>query len=78
MKELFYGDFTPDPRDTALHNRMLKYYRDTPNGMDNKEAMVYWREFRQWCNDRGYTQEEIVKAKRDCHNKELTNEISQG
>lgn len=64
FKRLYQGDFRPNNRETALHQRLEKYYRDIPDSMPNKVAKGYWFEFKQWCRDRGYTQEEINQAKR--------------
>ena len=63
LNALLYGDFTPDQRYIDLHNRFELYYKQTPDGMDNRTAMVYWKEFKRWCAERGYTQEEINQAK---------------
>ena len=48
---------------SKLCDRLQKYYDDTPDSMGNKEAAKCWKEFRQWCESRGYTQIEINKAK---------------
>jgi len=65
---LLYGDFTPDKRDVALYERLDQYYKDTPDSMGNRAAVRYWREFKQWCNERDYTQDEINRAKRNVRN----------
>lgn len=64
-REQFLGDFKPDDRKNALVDRLEEYYKSTPSGMDNRNAMKYWKEFICWAGDRGYTQQEINKAKRD-------------
>lgn len=61
--QLLYGDFKPDKRYIDLHERLELYYRQTPDEMDNRTAMTYWKEFKRWCAERGYTQEEINRAK---------------
>ena len=64
MNDLLQGEFTPDPRLVALRDRLSQYYKDTPDSVSNQAAMGYWREFKQWCNDHGYTRDEINRAKR--------------
>ncbi len=63
--QLLYGDFTPGQREIDLYDRLELYYRQTPDEMDNRTAMGYWKEFKRWCVERGYTQEEINRAKRN-------------
>ena len=58
------GEFKPDQRFTDLCDRLALYYQQTPWEMSNKTAYKYLREFKKWCKERGYTQEEINKAKR--------------
>lgn len=64
-EDLLYGDFTPDQRVIDLHERLDLYYKQTPDEMDNRTAMPYWKAFKKWCADRGYTQEEVNRAKRN-------------
>ena len=63
FKNQFFGDFTPDQRDIDLHERLKKYYLDTPDSMNNYDALRYLKEFKQWSLDHGYTQEEVNRAK---------------
>ena len=65
LNALLYGEFKPDERQIELHKRLEQYYRDTPDEMDNRTAMKYYREFKQWCDDCGYTQDEVNRAKRN-------------
>ena len=65
LNVLLYGEFKPDERQISLHERLEQYYRDTPDEVDNRTAMKHWLEFKQWCNDCGYTQDEINRAKRN-------------
>ena len=65
MNKLLYGVYNPDERLQALYNRLSLYYRQTPDSMDNHTAIRHRREFKQWCNDFGYTQDEINRAKRN-------------
>lgn len=58
------GEFKPDERALALMDRLVKYYKDTPDDMANWEAKQYLKEFNRWCADRGYLLEEINEAKR--------------
>lgn len=57
-------EFTPDQRDVDLHKRLEQYYHETPDSMSNKDALVCWKQFKQWADERGYTQKEINHAKR--------------
>lgn len=63
-KRYFFGAFTPDTRFIKLCDRLQKYYLEAPSSMDNREAMIRWKSFKSWCDDNGYTQEEINKAKK--------------
>lgn len=58
----FLCEFTPDPRDKALHERLAQYYREAGT---NRKA---WSEFKDWCRARGYTVDDINRAKRNDHN----------
>jgi hypothetical protein len=62
------GVYVPDPRLAALHERLSQYYRDTPDSMSNRVAMPYYREFKDWCRDCGYTLQEVNYAKRNYGN----------
>lgn len=63
MKGLFHQKFEINTRDSRLQDRLQQYYDETPDSMSNKDAMVKWREFKEWCRIEGYTPEEINKAK---------------
>ena len=65
FKREMLGDFTPDQRDIDLHERLDKYYEDTPDSMNNKDARFHFEVFRTWCSDNGYTHEEVTRAKRN-------------
>ena len=65
FKRQYLGDFKPDVRDIELHKKLERYYKDTPDDMPNRTSMKYWEEFKRWCSDRGCTQDEINRAKRD-------------
>lgn len=56
-EEFLCGEWKPDPRDEALHERLSQYYRETDT---NRNA---WSEFRHWCFERGYTIVDINRAK---------------
>ena len=60
-----FGEFTLDQRDIDLYERLELYYQQTPVGMDNRTSYARWLEFKGWCVVRGYTQEEINRAKRN-------------
>lgn len=68
FRRQFMGEFTISKRDTALHDRLAKYYRDTPDSMGNKEALKYWRVFSQWRKAHGYSSKEVNYAKRNFQN----------
>lgn len=53
-----------DPRDTAIQDRLQQYYDETPDHVCNREAWKRWVEFKRWCAERGYTREDINRAKR--------------
>jgi len=63
---LLYGEFVPDERENAVYDRLTQYYKDTPNSMDNRVAMIHWKLFKQWCNEHGITRDEINRAKKQC------------
>jgi len=63
FKRKILGEFIPDNREKALHERLRDYYRTTEK-MDNHYASNHWSLFKRWCDDRGYTREEINRAKR--------------
>ncbi len=56
-------NFTLDNRFIELCDRLQKYYDDTPDSISNKDAIYHWMEFTRWCTHRGFTQNEINKAK---------------
>lgn len=64
FKAQYLGDFTIDQREIDLLERLEKYYRDTPDSMDNRTAKPHWSAFILWCERNGYTREEINKIKR--------------
>jgi hypothetical protein len=68
FRRQFESVFAPDDRQNALIDRLIKYYNDTPDSMNNRDAMVHWRSFKEWASVCGYTQDEINQAKRNCVN----------
>ena len=64
FKRLYLGEFTPSQRDIELYDRLLGYYKNTPDSMSNRSAMVEWRLFKKWCDDHNYSQQEINAMKR--------------
>lgn len=64
FESLFFCEFKPDERLQALSDRLRQYYADTPDSMDNKTALPYYKEFMSWCAYHGYTKDEIAIAKR--------------
>lgn len=65
IEEFLRGQFEPDERANALHDRLEKYYIDTPHSMDNRTALVHWKSFLTWCGERGITREELNDAKKN-------------
>lgn len=65
-RALLLGNFVPDEREIALHERLVKYYKDTPDSMSNRDALPHWKLFTEWCFNNGYTREEINNAKKQC------------
>jgi hypothetical protein len=65
FKSIYLGNFKPDQRYIDLYERLSLYYKYTPDEVDNRTSSGYWRDFRKWCDKRGYTQEEINRCKRD-------------
>ena len=64
-RRLWLGEWVPDQRYIDLYKHLQQYYKDTPDSMDSRQARPHWILFNKWCRDRGYTPEEINKAKRD-------------
>ena len=58
-RQFLCGEWKPDPRDEALHERLSQYYCEADT---NRNA---WSEFREWCRVMGYTVAEINAAKRN-------------
>lgn len=61
--ELLFGSFKPDTRAEELKQELLNYYKKTEN-MSNAQSLACKREFRSWCETRGFTKEEVSDAKR--------------
>jgi N-acetylneuraminic acid mutarotase len=70
FNKMYLGIFTVDERTCALHDRLKKYYRDTPNSMSNADVIPYQKEFRAWIRDHGVTPQELNKAKRQGFDRE--------
>lgn len=66
--DLYQTTFEPDPRYEALMKKIEWYDKCTPDEMNNRDALPYSRELSKWRKDRGYTQEEFNRAKRDYFN----------
>ena len=65
FNRLFLGEWSAiSERQIAIYDRLVLYYEST-SGVDNKAAYQQWDLFRQWCDDRGYSREDIRQAKRD-------------
>lgn len=62
--DIIQGTFVVDSRFSKLCDRLQKYYADTPSSMSNKEAIHHWRLFKQWCDDHGFINDDIQRAKK--------------
>ena len=60
---LYLSDFTPTDRDLALYDKVKKYYTDSEH-LDNRAAMVLYKELKQWIRLGGYSNEEYNQVKR--------------
>lgn len=65
FRQQYLGEWKVDERGDILHKRLSEYYKNTEH-MDNRDAAKKWREFRNWCDNSGYSREEINKAKQSC------------
>jgi hypothetical protein len=63
FRKQILGEFIPDSRFQELCERLQQYYTETPDELSNKEALIKWKEFREWCKIMGYTTKEINEAK---------------
>jgi len=59
FRRLYECVFEPDQRGVELHHRLQAYYNQ-----DDGNASQQWRDFKTWCRDNGYTQEEVNRAKK--------------
>lgn len=58
------GTFTPTQRDIDLHERYALYYGSAPEVGSRREEAAHYATFKRWCTTRGYTLEELRRAKR--------------
>ena len=63
FRDLYSGKFEPDERSNRLYERLLQYYKDTSDSMSNKEALKYYKEFKSWCVDNGYSSNAVSRMK---------------
>ena len=65
MSTIFFnGTFKPDERWQRLYDKFEQYYKDTPDSMNNKDALPFWKKFNEWCNINGYTRDEVNDMKK--------------
>ena len=57
------GIFVEDKYISKLKDRLALYYKQTQK-MGDKQAYTYYKEFRDWAINHGYTSDEINRAKR--------------
>ncbi len=55
--------FEISERDIQIREKFAQYYKDTPSGMNNKDALPLWNTLMEWCRNNHYTQDEINKSK---------------
>lgn len=67
-KEQYDCSFEPDPRWEGLIENLEQYFLDSEH-LTNKEAMLLWRQFRQWCRYYGFTSKEINQAKQSVNHR---------
>lgn len=51
------------PRRIALIERLEQYYRETPTTLSNVLSRPYADAFKRWCDEGGYTHEEVNAVK---------------
>lgn len=64
FEKMWLGTFESDPREAALLDRLEQYYADTPSTMGNRQAQVVYLMFLGWCENNGYSRDDINRAKR--------------
>ena len=62
--------FKPDMRAIELHERLQKYYDETPDQIDCRTLQVKWKEFTVWCDYFGYTREDVNRAITEKYNQD--------
>ena len=51
------------PRRQELIKRLEQYYKDTPTTMSNAYSRPFADEFSKWCEDGGYSNEEVSQVR---------------
>lgn len=64
-QKMWQTDFVPPQRWSRFVDRIALYHSQTPDEMDNRDALPYSRALHKWVSESGYTQEEFNQAKRD-------------
>ena len=64
FKHEYECSFEPDERESALSDRILKYYETAIYSINPRDHEANYVKFKKWCDERGYTQEEINRVKR--------------
>jgi hypothetical protein len=59
---MYLCDSKIDARSAEIYSEIAKYYRAT-DACDNATAARPWKQFKEWCENGGYTREEINRAK---------------
>ncbi len=55
--------FEISKRDIQIREKFAQYYKDTPSGMNNKDALPLWKTLMEWCRNNHCTEDEINKSK---------------
>ncbi len=67
FKRQVFGEWKPDPRSVEIMSK-LQQYKDTTENMNDRDARIQWRSFKEWAANSGYSNDEINRAKRNSSN----------
>lgn len=67
FKRQVLGEWELDLREVAIMSK-LQQYKDTTENMNNRDALIQWRLFKEWALNSGYSNDEINRAKRNSSN----------
>lgn len=61
---VYLGRWESFEKDELIHKKLQEYYDLTPNEVSNKRAHELYKEFLHWAKTRGYSREDITRARR--------------